>query len=525
MASEIQKVLSVAEAEIGYLEKATNDQLDDKTANAGNNNFTKYARDLDNIPGFYNGKKNGYPWCDVFVDSCFVKAFGVARAKVLLNHSDCGAGCEYSAGYFKDAGRWYTSPLPGDQIFFLNSAGEYCHTGIVYDVSGGTITTIEGNTSKASGVIPNGGGVAKKTYQVGYSMIAGFGRPRYSDYDSSGGNSTETNNSTTSGVKRTSYKKGYVYEIPLDMIDRVEYCPMAGSKGERVSSAAKRIKWNGRSPDIICNCELFNMTSYKPASAVVDEGQVQLLNGTSGFAFVDHKTPVFTYNNGINGVDFVGGYPVLVCNGKQYFTKDPAGLGGYRGRTALGLNEKNFSFIFVPEQAGSADAELTDVASTFISMGYTYAIGLDGGGSTSYQTPDAGYEQGRAVRGFVCLWYAGGKGNRLSPNQTSSSSASQPITPSAPSSPSSDKKSKVVLQHDASAAKGIRYTVKVNGTLNARNADGSIKQKLANGATVMYYGYNTSTSFQNFKPGKWFYIQISPGNNAYVCAQYLVKQG
>ena len=52
-------IIALAQNEIGYLEKASNSQLDSKTANAGYNNFTKYARDLDNIPGFFNGPKNG----------------------------------------------------------------------------------------------------------------------------------------------------------------------------------------------------------------------------------------------------------------------------------------------------------------------------------------------------------------------------------------------------------------------------------------------------------------------------------
>lgn len=103
----LSKVLKVAEAEVGYLEKASNSQLDSKTANAGSANFTKYARDLDNIAGFYNGKKNGYPWCDVFIDWCFVQAYGATEAKKLLNqpNNSYGAGCSWSAGYYKNAGQ------------------------------------------------------------------------------------------------------------------------------------------------------------------------------------------------------------------------------------------------------------------------------------------------------------------------------------------------------------------------------------------------------------------------------------
>ena len=77
--TEREKVLSIALGEVGYQEKETDAFLDSVSENAGDENFTKYARDLDAID-FYNGDKNGYAWCDVFVDWCFVKAFGEEKA-------------------------------------------------------------------------------------------------------------------------------------------------------------------------------------------------------------------------------------------------------------------------------------------------------------------------------------------------------------------------------------------------------------------------------------------------------------
>lgn len=41
--------------------------------------------------------------------------------------------------------------------------------------------TVEGNTSGASGVIANGGGVCTKKYSLSYARIAGYGRPKYED--------------------------------------------------------------------------------------------------------------------------------------------------------------------------------------------------------------------------------------------------------------------------------------------------------------------------------------------------------
>ena len=176
MNQNIEKLINIAMNEVGYLEKNSEALIDTKTGNAGTRNFTKYGRDMHKI----EPRVMDYPapWCDAFVDWCHVMAFGVDTAKKLLHAFD-----DYtvqSAQYFKNAKEWFTDAKVGDQVFFWNSAKtEICHTGIVYAVDSSRIYTVEGNTSGASGVIDNGGGVAKKSYLKNYARIAGFGRPNY----------------------------------------------------------------------------------------------------------------------------------------------------------------------------------------------------------------------------------------------------------------------------------------------------------------------------------------------------------
>lgn len=182
MVYDPKRIITIAETELGYLEKKSNKNLDSKTANAGSNNYTKYARDLDAIGNFYNGKKQGYAWCDVFVDWCFVEAYGLNAAYKLLYQpkKSCGAGCTYSRRYYKNEGQLFSKPKPGDQIFFWSSdKSRVAHTGLVYKVDGSYVYTIEGNTSSASGVVANGGCVRKKKYSLKYGRIAGYGRPDY----------------------------------------------------------------------------------------------------------------------------------------------------------------------------------------------------------------------------------------------------------------------------------------------------------------------------------------------------------
>lgn len=162
------KLLKIAAAEIGYKEKKTNSQLDTPDANAGDANYTKYARDLA-AAGYYQASKQGFAWCDMFVDWCFLQLCGTrAKAEEITCQTGLyGAGCEWSAKYYKQQNRFYTTdPEPGDQIFFNN----YDHTGIVEKIENGVITTIEGNTSNQ---------VARRTYSIGSSRIDGYGRPKF----------------------------------------------------------------------------------------------------------------------------------------------------------------------------------------------------------------------------------------------------------------------------------------------------------------------------------------------------------
>ncbi len=153
--SEWQKILEVAKAELGYLQKKTNSNLDSKTGNAGYNNYTKYWRDINNWCG-----KNyqAQPWCAGFVTWCITKALGQSRAKELLKHYPY-VYCPTLGGLFTK----YSNPQVGDIVIFYKG-GMFAHTGFVIAVDGDKFTTIEGNTSGASSIVDNGGGVCQKIY-------------------------------------------------------------------------------------------------------------------------------------------------------------------------------------------------------------------------------------------------------------------------------------------------------------------------------------------------------------------------
>ena len=149
--SAIDKLIQIANAEVGYLEKSSNSQLDSKTANAGTANYTKYWRDI-------KPEYQGQPWCACFVTWCFVNAFGKNNAQKLLKH--------YPYVYCPTMANLFTlnaNPKVGDIVIFKHN-GTFTHTGIVTSVNGDYFTTIEGNTNGGSTIIANGGGVCRKSY-------------------------------------------------------------------------------------------------------------------------------------------------------------------------------------------------------------------------------------------------------------------------------------------------------------------------------------------------------------------------
>lgn len=163
----INKLILIAKNEIGYLEKNNNSQLDSKTANAGSNNYTKYWQDIK--PSY-----QGQPWCAAFVSWCFMKAFGQEKAEKLLKH--------WPYVYCPTLGNLFArnaNPKIGDIVIFYHN-GTFTHTGLVTAVIGDRFYTIEGNTSVASGIIANGGGVCAKSYLNSQMPGTKFCTPDYS---------------------------------------------------------------------------------------------------------------------------------------------------------------------------------------------------------------------------------------------------------------------------------------------------------------------------------------------------------
>lgn len=191
----IDALIATARAEVGYLEKKSNSQLDDKTANTGYNNYTKYWRDV--YPQY-----QAQAWCACFVSWCMMKTFGLETAKKLLKH--------WPYVYCPALGNLFTkhaNPQRGDIVIFYRN-GAFAHTGLVTKVDGDVFYTIEGNTSGGSDIVANGGGVCSKYYYNSKLPGTKFCRPDYSIVTSILTSNTSSNTSNQPNqVSNSSYSK------------------------------------------------------------------------------------------------------------------------------------------------------------------------------------------------------------------------------------------------------------------------------------------------------------------------------
>ena len=148
-----------------YLEKKSNAYLDDFTKNAGSNNYTKFARDVNNWnqPGC-----QGQPWCAVYQFWKLVTVLGLTKALQIM-----GGGfynCQSVTRHAKEKGTWHSTPKKGALIIFRNGS----HIGSVNSYDTTYVYTNEGNTSSAPGVVANGGACRNKKYKLTDSAIDGY---------------------------------------------------------------------------------------------------------------------------------------------------------------------------------------------------------------------------------------------------------------------------------------------------------------------------------------------------------------
>ena len=156
------KIVEIASKEVGYIEKASDKDLDSKTLNSGDRDYTKYGKWFGSNPG---------PWCAKFI--CW--AYNEVG---LLNIIKKTAGCSTLLSFFKKNNEFHDrnyKPEKADIIFInWDSKSTPDHVGIVKKVDSKRVYTIEGNRNNK---------VSEASYLLNDTRILGYGTPKFPKYE------------------------------------------------------------------------------------------------------------------------------------------------------------------------------------------------------------------------------------------------------------------------------------------------------------------------------------------------------
>ena len=146
-------------------------------------------------------------WC-----STYASAVAIQAGLTDIIPTECG--CQKHIELFKTLGSWTENdafvPRPGDYVFYdwqdgdafatTDNTGNADHVGIVCEVSGGTITVIEGNISNAVGY---------RKLAVNGRYIRGFGTPNYA----SKADKADAGSGAVTATKGTAEQKAFINKI------------------------------------------------------------------------------------------------------------------------------------------------------------------------------------------------------------------------------------------------------------------------------------------------------------------------
>lgn len=275
MANYANDIVKISLNEVGYIEKASNSNLDSKTGNKGTNNFTKYSRDINKL-GLMGCQ--GQAWCATSQFWIEVQAVGLEQALKNWNMtktSYVGYNCFSTYNAFAKVGKVSKTPKVGSLVIFT-----FSHMGRVIEINGNRFKTVEGNTSAAT-YDRNGGMVATKEYSINDPKIKGFCIINYDDVKNT---PTTTTTATTKKPVSANVKSGqkWLNSYYGDLFEKHlgELLEMDGEYGSKTRAACV-CTWK----DIVNRKYGFKLTPSNTnflASSKDAARKVKISNGDSG---------------------------------------------------------------------------------------------------------------------------------------------------------------------------------------------------------------------------------------------------
>lgn len=172
--------------------------------------------------------------------------------------------------------------------------------------------------------------------------------------------------------------------------------PIIASADENISQVKERAKC-----DIIFNGGIYTFADRSIDSPFKLDGQLYGKYNTYGFAIDNaNKNIYFAHSYTDTCSEFIGEYGVLI---NKNMVVDTIGLGDKRERTAIGITPNNE--LVIACLTGSDKCSTKATAQLLKDKGCSFAINLDGGGSTQYILEDGTkYLSGRNVVWYVGIW-------------------------------------------------------------------------------------------------------------------------
>lgn len=167
-----------------------------------------------------------------------------------------------------------------------------------------------------------------------------------------------------------------VVEIPKNEIEKLDFA-LCKQPTETLGAYYKR---QTKKPNILVNGGFFSMTDGMTCFNFRDENNTIMYNDSYqwGMGIIGDNEIGFGHMNERPWRDFISGYPNLIEHGKKLNITFAKELNYNARRSMLGYNDTTV-FIVCVENPGLAYPAMQDL---MFELGCTYAINLDGGGST-----------------------------------------------------------------------------------------------------------------------------------------------
>jgi len=201
----------------------------------------------------------------------------------------------------------------------------------------------------------------------------------------------------------------YTAKIPFKRVIKIGMWNNQDARQTLASVYSSLVKMYPGKEVYIANGGFFNMVSNWTACWGLKAGGKLLSDGWTSSCFMAMRGPSISFfRQGcqfpVDYTDGVTGYPALIEGGKKspYFHNLPAGNTD-RGRTMLGYNDSCVVLSVIADVAGNSDFTLTEAYNYMMGQGCTYAINLDGGGSSQCNFNGKKITSSRKVHNLVYI--------------------------------------------------------------------------------------------------------------------------